>query len=291
MSLENPDVIDIITQPEPDKLELVITDAGVTTDPRERLDLLMAKLRNYVGYILSEDFADEHPELGPEAVSIAVVSATPPTADMLQISHVKPRSRPGRLIPVRFLRFVGGQTTAWKTESPEVDRSKILPRLVTAEFVARANAENELPHRPLGGTGLFVAYVEDGENSVRFVMGPLVEEICLDEAGLYELALANLGKTLNFGDSKFRESLRKPNITTIKCMDSFDAARLLLLPQHLEPGEAIVALVPDRDTLTLLPVPADGNWARIAELAKVPAGEHLLLDRPLKVTRDGFEVI
>jgi hypothetical protein len=289
MPLEDPEVIDITTRPEPNKLELMITDAGVTTDPRERLNLLMAKLRAYVNYILSEEFAAEYPELGPEDVSIVLVSDTAPTSDMLQITHVKPRSHPGRRIPVHFRRFAGGRISSWKTESREVDRGKVLPRLVTAEFVGRANANNDLPHRPLGETGLFVAYVEDGENAVRFVMGPLVEEVGLDEDGLYRLSLENLGQTFSF--AALRESQPDLGITTVKCGDSFDAARLLLIPQDLRPGEAVVALVPDRDTLTLTSVPADGNWAPLVELAKIPDSEHLLLDRPLKVTSAGFEVM
>jgi hypothetical protein len=208
---------------------------------------------------------------------------------MLQMNHVRPRSHPDRFIPLHYRRFAGGKTTPWKTESREVDRSKILPRLVTAEFVARANTNNDLPHRPLGETGLFVAYVEDGENSVRFVMGPLVEEACMDEEGLYQLAVENLGQTFNF--AALRESQPDLGITTIKCGDSFDAARLLLIPKDLRPGEAVAALVPDRDTLTLTPVPADGNWSPLVELARIPASEHLLLDRPLKVTSAGFEVM
>src|SRR5262245_50677369 len=108
MSLEDPDTIDIITRPEPNRLELVITDAGITTDPGERMEKLLAKLRNYVGYILSPEFAEEYPELGPDDVSITVVSATPPNSEMLQISHVKPRTEPPRFIAVRFMQFQDG---------------------------------------------------------------------------------------------------------------------------------------------------------------------------------------
>jgi hypothetical protein len=291
MPLEDPDVIDVITKPAPNKLELIITDAGLTPDPRERLEKLVAKLKSYINYILGGQFAEDHPLLGPEDVSIAVVCATPPTPEMLNITHVKPRTVQEWFIAVRFLQFAGGKFTPWEREEleEEVDHDRILPRLVTEDFVGRASADNEFPHRPLGDTGLFVAYVVDGENTVRFIMGPLVEAVGLGEEELYEVALANLGKTFNF--NSLRESLPELGITTVKCQDTYDAVRLLLIPQDLRPGEAIAALVPDRDTLTLVSAPADGNWAPLAELAKIPASEHLLLDRPLKVTCEGFEVM
>ena len=74
----------------------------------------------------------------------------------------------------------------------------------------------------------------------------------------------------------------------VKLMDSFDAARLLLVPQVLEPEEALVAIVPDRDTLFLAPLPRDENWSSLRRLAHATDGP-ALLDRPLKVTRVGFE--
>ena len=40
-----------------------------------------------------------------------------------------------------------------------------------------------------------------------------------------------------------------------------------------------------------VPTPADGDWTSLAELAKVPASDALLIDRPLRVTREGFEVM
>ncbi len=292
MGLENPDVIDIIIKPEAGKLELVITDAGLTPDPGERLQKLIAKLKSYVNFILSPQFAEDYPYLGPEDVGIAVVSAKPPTPEMRNITHVKPRTVQEWFIAIRFVQFADGKLIPWeRDEEIEVDRNRILPRIVTADFLDRAGTANEVPHRPLGHTGLFIVYVMDDENSVRFIMGPLVGRLEMEEPDLYDLALTNLMKTFDVRHPKLRESLRQNAITTIKCMDTFDAARLLLIPRFLQPGEALAALVPDRDTLTLMPIPADGNWQPLVELAKVPASEHLLLDRPLKVTCDGFTVM
>jgi hypothetical protein len=290
MPLEDPNVIDIIATPAPGKLELVISDAGITADPRERLDRLIAKIKNYVGYILRDGFAADHPGLTTDDVAIVVACANAPTADMLAITHVTPRGDRSQAIAVRYVLFDGEEFTPVEPpSSPPVDRSRILPRLITEDFFDRVDDEEVLPHRPLGDTGLFVAYVVDSEDSVMYVMGGVAEELGLDEPGLHALALENLGRT--FGPEVVRKAIAEPAITTIKCLDSFDAARLLLIPGYLRPGEAIAAIIPDRDTLTLLHLPGDNNWTPLAKLAAVPASDHLLLDRPLRVTCDGFQVM
>jgi hypothetical protein len=208
---------------------------------------------------------------------------------MLGMTHIRPHSAPGRLIAVRFTLFEDGQTLPLVPEErEEASRERVLPRLVTRAFIDRIPEDTPFPHRPLGDTGLFVAYVEDGEHTVRYVMSEMVDELGLSEYELYELALENLAQSCDM-EAVVRRALAEPAITAVKTMDSFDAVRLLLIPTALQPGEALVALVPDRDTLTLLPVPEE-DWTTIAELAKVPASDHLLIDRPLLVTRDGFEV-
>ena len=77
----------------------------------------------------------------------------------------------------------------------------------------------------------------------------------------------------------------------IKSGDTYDAARLLLVQQHLEPGEEIAALIPDRDTLALMPVPENEDWSNLAELARTPGGDRILLQAPLRVTADRIEVV
>src|SRR2546430_11731574 len=47
---------------------------------------------------------------------------------------------------------------------------------------------------------------------------------------------------------EIRRALSGRELVTIKFMDTFDAARLLLVPEALEAGEALAAIVPDRDT-------------------------------------------
>jgi hypothetical protein len=83
-------------------------------------------------------------------------------------------------------------------------------------------------------------------------------------------------------------AVRESTLTMVKALDSYDAARILLVPGYLGDGEEVVALIPDRDTLTLAPLPTDGNWDTLRKLARVAGGEHLLIDRPIRVTRGGF---
>jgi hypothetical protein len=79
----------------------------------------------------------------------------------------------------------------------------------------------------------------------------------------------------------------------IQLEDSHDAARLLLVPEHLEPGEELVALVPHRDLLLLLP------GSQLLEPEKLQEGLRMLrcdghpplLERPVRVTARGFELI
>jgi len=57
--LEDAEQIDIITQANDGKLILVITDAGITTDPDDRFAKLIEKLKTYVGYLTGQSFKAE----------------------------------------------------------------------------------------------------------------------------------------------------------------------------------------------------------------------------------------
>ncbi len=58
--LEDTDRIDMIARTPRGDLELIITDCGITTNNRARFDLLVSKLRTYVGYIVSDEFTREN---------------------------------------------------------------------------------------------------------------------------------------------------------------------------------------------------------------------------------------
>ena len=98
MPLEDPYTIDVITRPVPGRLELVITDAGATTDPGKRLAKLERKLQGYVTYLSSEEFPVDNPGVAIGSVTILVVCKTPPTPAMAQAAAALS-------VPVRFERF------------------------------------------------------------------------------------------------------------------------------------------------------------------------------------------
>ncbi len=193
-----------------------------------------------------------------------------------------------------FRRFVDAvrehHETAGRALSLRIEGDFILPRLVTRGFVesmARQIKETP-PHRPLSATGLDVVYVLDGEQSVMYLTGKHVSELGLDLEALHARALQNLGK--KFPEETLRKILDSKAINVVKSLDSYDAARLLLVPQYLKEGETIAAAVPDRDTLLLAGIPADGNWSGLSKLARVAAGD-VLLDRPLRVSSSGIELV
>jgi hypothetical protein len=105
MTLEEANTIDIITKPKNGKMMMVITDAGVTTDPQERLEKLIAKLRSYVGYIMSDNFKKEYPGVKPKNVTIKVICQNEPTEQMKQIDKVMPHGDRENMIPIKYELF------------------------------------------------------------------------------------------------------------------------------------------------------------------------------------------
>jgi len=102
MPLEDPNTIDIITKPKNGKMELIITDSGTTTDPNERLQRLIAKLKSYVGYFMSDEFKEEYPDIKPKNVAIKVVCRNEPTEQMKQIDKVSPPNDGENMISIEY---------------------------------------------------------------------------------------------------------------------------------------------------------------------------------------------
>ncbi len=102
MPLENPNVIDMITKPKNGKLELVVTDAGVTTEPRERFEKLLSKLKTYVNWVLSDDFKKDYAGVKPRNVTITVLCANEPTPQMKQLSAIMPKGDRENAIKVNY---------------------------------------------------------------------------------------------------------------------------------------------------------------------------------------------
>lgn len=107
MTLEESYRIDIVTKTDEGKISLVITDAGLTTDPQERFAKLIAKLKAYVGYVMGKSFQDDHPGMSTQDVMIVVMCKTPPTEQMQEITQVTPSGDPHNSIPVVFQVFAG----------------------------------------------------------------------------------------------------------------------------------------------------------------------------------------
>ncbi len=105
--LEETDRIDMEAKGEDGKIMLVITDSGMTSDPKERISLFFEKLKTYVAYVMSGDFKKEHPGLTTKDVKILVMCRIPPTEQMAKITQVSPSGIPEKAIPVLFHEFRG----------------------------------------------------------------------------------------------------------------------------------------------------------------------------------------
>jgi hypothetical protein len=168
--------------------------------------------------------------------------------------------------------------------------ANVMPRLMAdldvASYQARVAAGGKtLPSLPSGVDGLSIVFVLDRETAVAYLTDDLLAKLELTPAQALDVARTNLART--FGREVVREAVASQNVNVIKSCDTFDAARLLLVPGYLEPGESLVALVPDRDTLVLTGPPPDGDWTGLRKLARAAAGDPLCTE-PLVVTADGI---
>jgi len=166
----------------------------------------------------------------------------------------------------------------------EAHGHRLMPRLLPEAALAQMGAAT--PHTPSGIPGLATLYVLDSEKSVMYLTAEHLKELGLSLPALHERALANLRGT--FGRSAVRRTVEEGSVNVVRLGDAFDATRVLLVPGCLGQGEALAAVIPDRDTLLLAPVPGDGDWSGLRKLARSPGMPQVVLDRPLRVTRDGF---
>lgn len=166
-------------------------------------------------------------------------------------------------------------------------RDSVLPRLVNSGMLTslRAASDTELPAVDLGAAGLHVVMVLDGADSVAYLGEAELNKLGLKLAEAFDVAKANLA--LRFDPAIVRRALDSQDVVMAKALDSYDAARLLLVPQHLDADERLVAAIPDRNTLVLTRVPADDDWRPLRRLAQTAAGDPLCTE-PLIVSRDGI---
>ncbi|MGC4118494.1 MAG: hypothetical protein QM765_28855 [Myxococcales bacterium] len=153
--------------------------------------------------------------------------------------------------------------------SLERDGDRILPRLVEPAFLSGQPVP--LPYRALEGLELVVVYVLDFPASVAFLTEDHRASLGIDAEALHARALANLQKK----SPDLRLAVDQKAVSVIKTLDTFDAARLLLLPGLLKEGEELAVAIPDRDTLALTAISPGGDCSSFAKLAKTPAGPPL----------------
>jgi len=165
--------------------------------------------------------------------------------------------------------------------------ARIRPRIVV-ERMFPPNSFEKMPRRTVGSTGLSVVYVIDSPQSVIFVTNDHLEAANLDEPTVHEHALSNLRTT--FSSALVRAALDGNKMVAVKTGDTYDAARILLIPEHLSEGEALAAIIPDRDTLMITAIPQDSGQLR--DLARnIAAADPRLFDQPVVVRRNGFDVL
>lgn len=172
--------------------------------------------------------------------------------------------------------------------------TRLLPRIVndaTRNYLNSlgSDAKNVVPSLPLEGTPLHVVFVLDAPTSVRYVNQNDLQDLGIDVTELRRLTYENLSKI--FPTNMVRKVIDDNAMINFKAMDAHDASRLLLVSQHLNPGESVVALIPDRDTLVLGPAPQNDDWSAYRKLAKTPASDKLIFDGVLRVTSSGLEVV
>ena len=85
-----------------DGIDLFIVEKAENKNQDARALQLFEKLNTYVGYVMSDDFAREHPKTKPSNVLIRVLYATPPNARMKLFTNVRPKGDRVNRIQVTF---------------------------------------------------------------------------------------------------------------------------------------------------------------------------------------------
>ena len=190
----------------------------------------------------------------------------------------------------RFARVIRDHDRALRLD-PAGARGRVFARLANDALLNQLRGELvglELPAVSSGVAGLWGVFVLDRETSVIYLTARHLDELSLTPEEALALSKENLASTFDRG--MLQGALAGESVITIQYLDSFDAARLLLLPGCLGEDEQLAALIPDRDTLVVTAVPADGDWASLRKLARTPAGD-VLWGEPLLVTRDGISEV
>lgn len=114
MSLARLDSIDIVMHlPNSPRMALIAVDGGEVPESPAREDALAKKLAAYLQYVISGQYAKDHPQHLDKEVCILVMCTQPPTEGMKQISQIGDRRHPETYLSVavfgeaEFYEFLG----------------------------------------------------------------------------------------------------------------------------------------------------------------------------------------
>lgn len=165
MPLEDSDIIDMITARNSEgKYGLIITDAGITTDPEERQRLFEQKLLAYRHAIVNNLLADSCQDASPADFYIQVLCQNRPSKPMRSITHLLTEDVVPVEIPIIFSEFPEG---SWGEET-EADKaegslSEDMQGAVETAFMAAAKwlEEDNIP--------LFIYWLEGDEQKMAVI--------------------------------------------------------------------------------------------------------------------------
>ncbi len=174
----------------------------------------------------------------------------------------------------------------------EEHQKQILPRLIRDSFLQQLRSHKpdaDLPRRAFCD-GLSVAYILDFPDRVAYLMNEQAAELSLDEAELYDLALANLRQI--FSVDNWREAVTATNrgeAVAVNCPDGHSAARLLLAREAMSDGDEIAVVAPSDSMLIVAPLPPGNNWNALRKMAREghPSG----YNQPFWVRRDEVKLM
>lgn len=177
----------------------------------------------------------------------------------------------------------------------ETHETFLKPQWVPVAALGEQSEGDVLPYHELPELGLAVIYVLDLPLRRRPITEADRAALGMDPRDLHRAALANLRSSLS--REMLAGALEEGSGAAFQTGDTFDAARLLLVPELLQPGEELLALIPHRDLLLLLPAGLRDEPEKLEEglraLQEEPSpdcGHPPLLDRPIRVTAEGFEL-
>lgn len=187
--------------------------------------------------------------------------------------------------------FVNPRPDPSQPVSLAVHGNWLRPQLVTTEAY-KQSAPSGAPYTPVPGVdGLVTVYLLEVSDGLRYVSETDRDRLGIDTAELHRRALEPLRR--NLPRQMVSDVLRTGNPSAIQFGDTFNATRLLLLPELLHDGEELLALIPHRDMLVLLPPALRQEPDKLDAACKALAcGDHPpLFERPLRVTCHGFETV